>query len=67
MIYSGATQKNKCQWLTCAHSDASVDGGSEVTVEAFVGVTEVLLSAELSHLFSTHPAAAAAVQHEAHS
>lgn len=56
-----------CQWLTCAHSYASVDGGSEVTVEAFVWVAEVSLGAELPHLLGTHPAAAAAIQHQAHS
>lgn len=60
-------QKKAIQWLTCADSNASVDGGSEVTVEAFVWVTEVLLGAELAHLFGAHPAAAAAVQHQAHS
>lgn len=53
--------------LTCADSDTSVVGGSEVTVEAFVRVTDVFLRAELAHLFGTNPAAAAAVQHQAHS
>lgn len=53
--------------LTCAHSDAFVDGGSEVTVEAFVWVTQVFLGAQLPHLLGAHPAAAAAVQHQAHS
>lgn len=68
MMHSRTSQKKYYfQWLTCAHSYASVDGGSEVTVEAFVWVAEVLLSAELPHLFGAHPAAAAAVQHQAHS
>lgn len=48
--------------LTCAHPNAPADGGSDVTEEVFVGVAHVLLSAELPHLFGTHPAAATAVQ-----
>lgn len=52
---------------SCAHSYTSVDGGSEVTVEAFVWVTQVSLSAELPHLFGADPAAATAIQHQAHS
>lgn len=69
MIDSRTSQRksNNFQRLTCAHSYASVDGGSEVTIEAFVWVTEVSLGAQLPHLFGTHPAAAAAVQHQAHS
>ena len=55
------------QGLTCAHSYASVSGGSEVTVEAFVWVADIFLCTELPHLLGTHPAAATAVQHEAHS
>lgn len=53
--------------LTCAHSYASVDGRPEVTVQALVRVTHVLLCAQLPHLLGAHPAAAAAVQHQAHS
>lgn len=51
---------------SCADSNASVDGGSEVTEEAFVWVTDVFLSAQLAHLLGTHPAAATAIQHQAH-
>lgn len=51
---------------SCTHANAPVDGGSEVTVETFVWVTDVFLCAQLPHLFGTHPAAAAAVQHQAH-
>jgi len=58
--------RRRFQRLTCAHSYASVAGGSEVTVEAFVGVTHVPLGAQLAHLLGTRPAAAAAVQHQAH-
>lgn len=53
--------------LTCAHSYASVDGRPEVTVQALVRVAHVLLCAQLPHLLGAHPAAAAAVQHQAHS
>lgn len=53
--------------LTCAHSYASVDGCSEVTVQAFVRVTDIFLGAQLPHLFGAHPAAAAAIQNQAHS
>lgn len=52
---------------SCAHSNVSVDGGSVVTVEAFVWVADVFISTELPHLLGAHPAAAAAVQHQAHS
>lgn len=52
---------------SCAHADAPVDGGAEVTVEAFVWVADVSLGAQFTHLFGTHPAAATAVQHQAHS
>lgn len=54
------------QCLTCTHANAPVDGGSEVTVETFVWVTDVFLRAQLPHLFGAHPAAATAIQHQAH-
>lgn len=52
---------------SCADPYASVDGGSEVAVEAFVRVTDVLFGAQLPHLFGANPAAAAAVQDQADS
>lgn len=52
--------------LTCAHPNASVDGGAKVAVQALVRVAHVLLRAQLAHLLGAHPAAAAAVQHQAH-
>lgn len=65
--YVKSRKSPNSQSLTCAHSYASVDGGSEVTVETFVWVTQVFLGAKLPHLFGTYPAAAAAIQHQAHS
>lgn len=53
--------------LTCAHPNAPADGGSNVTEEVFVRVTHVFVSAELPHLFGTHPAAAATIQDQADS
>lgn len=50
----------------CANPNASVDGGPEVTVEAFVRVADVFLRAQFPHLLGTHPAAAAAIQHQAY-
>lgn len=60
-------ERGELQWLTCADADASVGGGTKVTVKAFMWVAEVSLRAELAHLFGAHSAAAAAVQHQAHS
>lgn len=57
-------QTDNC--LTCAHSYASVDRRAKVAVQALVRVTHVLLRAQLAHLLGAHPAAAAAVQHQAH-
>lgn len=48
-----------------AHADLAVDRGAEVTEEAFVRVARVALGAQLPQLLGAHPAAAAAVQHEA--
>lgn len=53
--------------LTSAHADLAVGRGAEVTEEALVWVAGITLCAQFSQLLGADAAAAAAVQHQAHS